>query len=556
MSGFSSLRERAQALRDGIEELLLDEGAKVALDPLKQAETSISKFCEVGATEAGVASLDTTKIALERAKTKLTDASALSLVEEAIQWSIELRARSLDEIGTETPAASFSFGFRASKGSPVVHEAGDVASIEVLARAKKWDEIGAEEDEDPEPTSALADPQYVGLRRLARDTMEDIAILGGLRKLGNDERWGDARGFEERLLANLDLLWSFDAPAHEDVPKLGVPRALFDYAAEWSQPDWGRVFALSFALGCTRSEAALRWVTLAMRRSSSTVMSAFVHGLAIASGPHVDKTILAELHADAPEPIIVTLLEVAERRGLFEASAVVPFLAYPSAAVRIAALRALRAGPRDLGTASALRLLEDRNPHVAIAAADELARRGHSAGLEHLKPILTSDRSLEDRTIALRALVLAGSSKDEAVIVETAKSRTDGSMWLGFFGRPSVVPIILDELKKAREAGAARAFDAVIAERAFTRITGLQAHADANKLQIQFEQSGLAKKATRLRRGEPWDAKPVVAGLLDLNARQGERRIVARELPLVLPNAPPFDIDGFIATQLGTISAL
>jgi hypothetical protein len=73
---------------------------------------------------------------------------------------------------------------------------------------------------------------------------------------------------------------------------------------------------------------------------------------------------------------------------------------------------------------------------------------------------------------------------------------------------------------------------------------------------MQFEQSGLAKKATRLRRGEPWDAKPVVAGLLDLNALQGERRILARELPLALPNAPPFDVDGFIATQIGSLNAL
>ena len=50
--------------------------------------------------------------------------------------------------------------------------------------------------------------------------------------------------------------------------------------------------------------------------------------------------------------------------------------------------------------------------------------------------------------------------------------------------------------------------------------------------------------------------RQIIHELSNLNARQGERRILARELPLVLPNAPSFDTEGFIASQLAVLNAL
>jgi hypothetical protein len=543
---------------------------KQATAHLKSAAALASKFCDVGATDAGLATLDELGAALESAKKALGAGGDVALVDEAVAWAKELRLLALDELASAPLDAPRSWSatqgegaawqtFRASRGTPAVHEAGDVPPVEVIARARPWDDPYGDErvlEEELDRERALsAEARASDLARIGRDTIEDIAILGGLRRLDDHEKWGDAAPFEERLLANLDLLWAFDAPAHDDVPKLGVPRALFRYVSEWNLPDWGRAFALAFGLGCSSSEAALRWVFLAMRRSSAFVMQAYREGLALGSNPAIDRSVFAELRSDAPAEMLAALLEVSARRRAFEASAIVPLLAHPSDAVKIAAVAALRNAPPELAVASATQVLATARDEVAVHAADELARRGRNEGVEHMRGVVASNAPLASRTLALRALALAGESKDEATMVALAKEREDGAFWLGFYGRASTVPVLLAELDAARTKGtwARRLTDC---ERAFRRVTGLDPMHDVAELAARIEKEGIMRRAPRLRAGEAYAPRAIVAELADLTTLQGERRALARELPVALPNAPVFDVEGFVASQAAAIAAI
>ncbi len=560
MTASSELRDLSEALRGGVEELLLEVDAPAAAAHLKEAEVAVSRFCVTGATDSGLEALETARKALALAKDAIAEASTgRDLLEEAIAWAGELRTKALDEIAGEPASEGVSsgasvFGFHASRGAPALHEPREMPALSMIERPRPWDADDAERaDEAPKKQVA---PAVVDLKRLARDAMEDMAILGGLRRLGDDEPWVDAEGFEERLLANLDLFWALDAPLRDDVPSLGGARALFEYVMEWSTPDWGRAFALSFGLGCTKPEVALRWIMLAMRRSSPTIFSAYVSGLSLGSSSHIDRTVVDELRKEASPELYVALLEIAHRRRVFEPSAIVPLLAHPEERVKEAAVIALRSAPAEVAIASLDRLLATTEGTLAAVTADELARRGKPQGLEYLRALLPKDADPKRRRLALGAIALAGIAKDEPLVVEYIREREDAPVWLSFFGRPSVVPLIVDALSTIREKAAGVAAVREQAERAFVRVTGLSHEGDRRALTARWEESGLAKKGGRLRHGEPYAAAEVLTELQHARARQGERRVLARELPLLVPSAPVVDLDGFVATQAALLATI
>lgn len=571
---FATIRERADALREGIEEMLLEQPTdtvrdKARAEHLKDAESLVSAFCEQGASAAGIATLDRLGAALAKAKEQGTDdAAAGELIDEAITWAVELRTRSLDELAANPYEAeerartmAATGGFRASNGGPSLHPAPEVPALDLVARAKAWDDPSAAELDDPPPPVDGTDPVREGLARLGRDTMEDMAILGGLRRLNEDERWADSTGFEERLLANLDLLWSLDSPIHEDIPRLGVPRALFKYTNEWSLPDWGRAFALSFGLGCCDSEPALRWVILAMRRGAAAVLPAYVHGLSIGSNPYIDRTVLSTLRSEEPPELLAALLEIAERRGVFEASAIAPLLAHPSPIVKLAALRACRNAPDALAIAFAERFMGGGDATLHLYAADELARRNRVAGVDALREVLRGSGGAaptgEARTVALRAIALAGLPKDESLVLERSEGQEDYALWISFFGKPSHVALVVRELEAARAQLPNAPQRAVTAERALTRMTGLDPTGEIDQLMARIEEAGTMKLPGRIRWGRPYAGEHVLKELLDPSARQGERRILARELPLVATGTlPPIDVDTFFARQVATLATV
>ncbi|MFO0616694.1 MAG: hypothetical protein U0414_29140 [Polyangiaceae bacterium] len=578
---FATLRERADALREGIEEMLLEQktetsAGKKRAELLKEAESLVSRFCEEGASDAGIATLDQLGVTLGKAKAlgpsgpagAADEAAAAELLDEAITWSAELRARALDEVASlpfdgaadrARIVGAVGGGFRASKGGPSVHAAPEVPSLDLVARVRRWDDPEIEEEEAPPASLDPRDPVRESLARIGRDTMEDLAILGGLRRAQRRRAGATRRVRRERLLANLDLLWSLDVPLHDDVPRLGVPRGLFRYTNEWALPDWGRAFALSFGLGCCDSEAALRWVLLAMRRAPANVLGAYVAGLAVGSNPFIDRTVLAALRSEEPPELLAALLEVAERRGAFEASAVAPLLAHPATSVKLAALRACRAAPEALGVAFAERFLGAEDATLHLHAADELARRNKMVGVDTLREILRGGTlGLEERTVALRAIALAGLPRDETLVLERSDGQEDYAVWVSFYGKPSHAALLLRELETARSRLPNTPHRAATAERAVLRMTGMDpTNVDVDQLMTKVDAAGIPKMTGRVRRGAPYAGALVLDELLDPNALQGERRILLRELALVAAGPlPAIDLDGFFARQVATLSTV
>jgi hypothetical protein len=583
------LRDRALALRDEIDGMLLElpdaEGAVPSA--LKTAAGAVSRFCELGLSDDGIASLDRVRDELVKAREALpadrVEADG-AVLEEARSWAEDLRRRALDRLPSAAmlaerlARAEVANPFQASVGAPVVHVPFEIPAPEVIEKRRPFLEPPVDKGDGHPTEKPKPAPITVQLARLGRDAMEDVAILGGLRRLKDDDVWSQTREFEARLLANLDALWSLDRPVDPSSPRLGVPQALFAYVTEWSFPDWGRAFALSFSLGCVDSEAALRWVVLAMRRSDSAVMSAYVAGLAAASGSSIGKVALAELTGDVNADTAAAWLEVAEKKRVFEASAIVPLLTHPSAAVRIRAARCLRNAPRDLAISALHELADDADLVVRAEAADELAAVGRPEGAERLRLVLSetlgstdagaepvAEESLDDASraavwVALAGLAIGGDPADEARVLAVSLRLRTGPEWLGWYGRPAHVEILLRELHAARELGPEGHARAEACERAIQRITGLGTNGSVAALRAEVatlvETSAGYREARRARHGKPFDVQAIPAELRDPQAKQGARRMLARELALHTPAAPRIDVDDWLSRQDSTLALL
>lgn len=574
------LRERADALREELDGLLLElpEAKGAVHAALGRATEALVRFCELGLTDEGIGALGELRLATLRAKEALVPERAEldgPLLDEAVAWVDDLKRRALDKLPPPAALAERARKleqvdpFRASVGAPALHRPFEVPAPEILE--KRRDFLALPPDDDA-PASGVRERSLAELElaRLGREAMEDIAILGGLRRSKDEQLWADASGFERRLLANLDALWSLDRPVRADSPRLGVPRALFAYLTEWSFPDWGRAFALAFTLGCTDSDAALRWVVLALRRAEPGVVDAFVSGLALASGSGIGRAALAELGADVTPLNTAAWLEVAERKGAFEAGAVVPLLAHPDESVRSRAARCLRHAPKELAIEALLELLRDASAQVAADAADELAVRGRSEGLGYLR--MSLDRALRappsgddagldgPAVVALRALSLTAEPSDEELLLRAAKRDPKALRFLGWYGRPAHVGLLLSELEAARARGPEGYAAAEAAEEAITRITGVQAAlplADLGAAVAKLsEESPAYRDAKRARHGRPFEAALVLDELEKPITRQRHRRMLARELAIVLPAAPRFDVDDWVARQQVTLALL
>ena len=577
------LRERAEALQGEIAGLLLDlpEAAGALARSLKAAEGGISRFCELGLSDEGIASLDRVKAELAAARDALPADRAESdgpLLDEARAWAEDLRRRAIERLPSAAvlaerlARAEVGNPFMASVGAPLVHVPFEIPAPEVIEKRRPFLEPPAERDASGEGETKRPTPTELQLARLGRDAMEDVAILGGLRRLKDDDVWSQTREFEGRLLANLDALWSLDRPVDPDAPRLGVPQALFAYVTEWSFPDWGRAFALSFCMGCVDSQAALRWVVLAMRRSDSAVMSAYVAGLAAASGPMIGKVALSELTGDVNADTAAAWLDVAERKRAFEAAAIVPLLTHPAAAVRVRAARCLRNAPRDLAVSALNELADDVDLVVRAEAADELAAFGRPEGAERLRLVLSetlgetrAEESLDDSAraavwVALGALALGGDPVDEARVLAASLRLRVGPEWLGWYGRPAHVDVLLRELASARDAGPEGTARALACERAIGRITGLGTNGSLASLRADVatlvDTNATYREARRARHGKPFDVKAIPAELREAQSLQGDRRSLAGERAQHTPGVPRIDVADWLSRQDTTLALL
>jgi len=561
----AALSEMAVALRAEIESLLLDDPRGVFLEAMKDAASAVNRFVELGTTDEGIGALADLRAALAIASEAIplsADASTAEVLDESIVWLERLRRMAIERVAL-VEHTGLALPPVASHGTPVVHLAGEVAPPETLAKVEPWTltpDVSAllKETEQAGPRPIRRDPEKLSLQieGLARDAMEDLAIMGSLRLLREEEPWADCRGFEQRLLANLDALWSLDRPVDPASPRLDVPASLFRYATEWSSPDWGRSFAFAFGLGCCDSEVALRWVFLALRRADPRVIDAFAHAFALASSPKLDRAILEFLRSDASPEAIVVALTAAKRRRLFAAGDVLPLLAHPDERVVLAVVRCLSNAPRPAALAVLGDLSSTANRSIALAALEERCLLG--GGYDGMRTLLSEAASgvasPEEGIAALRVLALVGEPRDADAVLAAGLAFEEGLEWLGWFGSLTHVEPLLRVLEAARTKGPAGTRRAKIAEEAIARVTGLDATRAVAETRIDLLSLLERVTAKRVRGGQPYAARRVLAELSDPKVRHRDRRTLALELAILGPLDARVDVDNWFALQAAQLA--
>jgi len=163
----------------------------------------------------------------------------------------------------------------------------------------------AEPEPEPDPLA------YKQLKDIARSLMEDTGSLVNLRRPLEDEAWIGPEKFEDRLLAQLDALFSLARRSTPEAPVLALIQELYAYATEWAVPDGARAGTLALPLSCIEGEAAARWLLGALARAHERTLDAFADGLALGSNSAIPRAIAARLVASQSPRVLGTLLDAA-----------------------------------------------------------------------------------------------------------------------------------------------------------------------------------------------------------------------------------------------------
>lgn len=601
-----AIDERVEALSDVLEEVLAAwQSRPFAESPssraLREACQLLSGFRDAGlGGDDPLGPLDTATKRVSLAQEQLpgwAEQERPTLREVADELAT-LRRDALDRLGAPQPtvtgkgAGALGLSFGASRSSPqlrhdvpmpplsLIREERDIAVELASLMERDRDE---ERDDELEPDASASNAATAAappvsehaqrcmdqLRFVARDLMEDVAILFGLRKPLEQEGWQSPERFEVRLLAQLDALFALSTNAHRDEPVLPLVAELYRYATEWAIPDLGRGFALALPLASIEGEASARWLLVALRHAHPRTLPAFVDALVLGPNSALPRAIGGRISSSEPARVIVALLEAARRRRDVSPSAIAMALSHPDREVVMAALRAL-------GTVDpkvSLPLLSDHlsaEPPVALTAAVALAGLGADTGITSLRGWLELDVAAASESdpidaprayAALRALACLGDRKDEPLVLRAALRIAGGLRWLGTFGEPAHAEVLLRFIDDPARRHAARRGLAILLGGDFESDDKDWAAAPELREQVMADRASRRANAAsargRLRRGAPHRGVPgLIAELADPRTTGGERADLAFELAMTTRAVIPFDAEDWIGRQRASISLL
>lgn len=247
------------------------------------------------------------------------------------------------------------------------------------------------------------------LRRLARDSLEDIASHRTLRRPNPIETWLDQGPFEQRLLEHLDALAALGAPAVPAIPM---------FLAELDAPDPERAFAAAFALGCIDGYDTLVAAICLVHQADPDTFEGLAEGLALASNPAITQAMVELASARRPD-LVAFALDVLHMRG-DPADAALPALlerSEPDVLRRLA--RALASsGPAEVALQALSRMLLADDDDLFAEAATSLLVRGDLPVQDTLR---AASQGTGARAVhALELLAWGGSADDARRVAEAA----------------------------------------------------------------------------------------------------------------------------------------
>lgn len=472
-------------------------------DPLQLADANLAQLLDL---RAALEAIPETRPAVRKARRAARGAEQLlracrsQLIDQLVAGQDRaLRREAARGPAGEAPSRPAPQPFRASAGVPSLHvlARGPLSPLLDLGPGDDEDDDDAE-DAPPDPLDRSPDEERyerllawieghpfgqpdpdegrADLERLARGCMEDIAILGSLRRTRDEEPWAAAASFEQRLLDNLDALLALGKGGPEQDRDPGIFEQLGRYSTEQS-PDPGRTFARAFVLGCVDGEDTLRALVLALRRSHPYTLASQEEALSLAPHPGIPEAMRRLLDGD--DPALGRLgLEVLRFRRAVPFGSVVQNLRHPDVAMAEGAARCLAVAAERAAAIQALEALldDDLEDRLLLAVAESLLVLGSTRGLDSLRRALGEEAGGEglgsDALIlgAIRLIALAGSAGDAELLGAAVRRRPSAAGHLGWFGHVGLVPLLLSLLPPVPTI-ASRAFGELVGD-ALARILG------------------------------------------------------------------------------------
>ena len=436
------------------------------------------------------------------------------------------------------------------------------------------------------------------LRRQLGRCMDEIGILGNLRRLDGGARWHERLpDFEQRLLNHLDALVALGERA-PDAPRFELLAEAMAYADDRAAPDFTRAFSRALLLASVEGDDTARAAVLTLAQAPEVTAAAQADAVALGSNPSL-------------------------------AAAALRLLALPSARHRQLGLELLGAR-RAPGGERVLELLEDRDAavrtaalrYVAVAAPREIAREHLSEALrredddaalvEALRGSFTCDPALALAKLRMRLRevledpegMAPGTRRDCVGMLGIAGGKQDGELLaklvgqdpvelaaLGWHGQWKHVARLVHELERAPAALAAPASAAgtgeahtglgvdsslgrdpsplrLAAARALHRITGASLPAseadpdpyrpttDPDRWQAWLAEHGASLAvSSRLRLGQPFALRASLEELESVGVPNDVREALAFELAIAL-GQPALDVHSWVARQRAELSAV
>ncbi|HZO17216.1 MAG TPA: hypothetical protein VFB62_28255 [Polyangiaceae bacterium] len=454
-------------------------------------------------------------------------------------------------------------GLRASIGVPHTHrlvrsfvkptQDRDDIDLDEAWRALEREAADAEKGEPIDDTLVVPgggeqasswDSASLGLRPIARDALEDIGVMGLLRRArGRAPRHDGIAHFEQRLLDNVDALMALSY-GEEAIDVLAEARRFADDAFTY---DPMRAFARTFFLGCVDGADPVRAALGALRRSWPYTRDAQVEALALAPNPEVGAA-MRRLCAEADPVLVRAALEVLRFRGESDFGTAAILLSHTDSGVRGAAARCLALCDERDAARGALEpaLADEENRECAAVMAEALLVLDAPAALAHVRGALrdASRAARPDRAdrAYLRLLSVAGSRRDAELLASWASDAPGWIRAVGWFGGASLVPLMFDRHDGTHDWRAklmARAIQRLSGETLFDEDRGSQHYVvEPRKWPSWWKELG-PPEDKRLRFGEPYDARASIAELEASGVRGDDRDNCALELAILGMHVEP-----------------
>jgi len=345
--------------------------------------------------------------------------------------------------------------------------------------------------------TALTEEEVVFER--ARACLEDLALLGAMRRPLADQGWAGRAEPERRLLARVDAIAACG---------VGVLPALVSLLEARPVPDPELTWALLFLFGSIAGaeEQAMRLARIAPLEADG-MLPAVADALALAPAPRIADLLVDWLGEPAAERRAVAARALSRRGALSTAQALVA-AADGDARVALAGKSALATSAGPVDPAALWKLAHHADEKVVRSALESALIRRSGIAARRATQLLEEGRP-DHADAAIVVAISSGPGALEPLRSAAAGGSACALEALGWHGHPEAVPFLRERLQGAMAGHA---------------LLALQLLAGASEEQEEF------RAGTRYRFGRPWTLADDLGQIEASEARPRERRIAFLEL--------------------------